>query len=66
MQFRPIKTEADYIAARERIWALMDAEPDTPEENELEVLAILVDAYERKQFPMDTPDLAASVPLPGA
>jgi HTH-type transcriptional regulator/antitoxin HigA len=57
MEFRPIKTEEDYEAAKQRIWALMDAQPNTPEENELEVLAILVDAYERKHFPIEKPRL---------
>ena len=39
-----------------RIDALMDAEPDTKEGDELDVLATLVEAYERNDFPIDSPD----------
>lgn len=53
---KPIKTEADYAAALARIDALMEAEPDTPEGDELDVLATLVDVYESKHFAIDPPD----------
>ena len=53
---RPIRSEADYDAALERIDALMGAKFGTPEGDELDVLATLVDAYEEKRFPMDAPD----------
>lgn len=53
---KPIKTEADHAAALARIDALMDATLDTPEGDELEVLTILVDAYEAKHVPIDPPD----------
>lgn len=51
-----IKTEADYEAALERIEELMDAVPGTPEEDELDVLALLVETYEKKQYPIGMPD----------
>ncbi len=53
----PIKTEADHKAALARIDALMDAKADTPEADELSVLADLVEAYEAKHFPIAPPDL---------
>ena len=34
----------------------MNAQPGTPEGERLDVLATLVEAYERKHFPMDLPD----------
>jgi HTH-type transcriptional regulator/antitoxin HigA len=34
----------------------MSAKPDTDDGDELEVLATLVDAYEVKHFPVDSPD----------
>lgn len=43
-----IRTEADYEAALDRIDALMDAKPGTPEGEELDVLADLVEHYEEK------------------
>lgn len=56
MRIRPIRSEADHNAAVARITQLMGAKAGTAESDELEVLATLVDAYESKQFPMDTPD----------
>ena len=41
----PIKTDADYEAALERVSQLMDALPDTPESDELDILTTLVEAY---------------------
>ena len=34
----------------------MTASPDTPEGERLDVLTTLVEAYERKHFPLDLPD----------
>jgi HTH-type transcriptional regulator/antitoxin HigA len=34
----------------------MNAEANTPEADELDVLATLIEAYEDKRFPMDLPD----------
>ena len=39
----------------------MGAEANTPESDELDVLATLVDAYEEKQFPMDAPDPVTAI-----
>lgn len=51
-----IKTEADYQKALARIDELMDAEPNTPEGDELELLAALVELYEEKEYPINQPD----------
>ena len=56
MRIRPIRSEADYDAAVARITRLMGAKAGTAESDELEVLATLVDAYEAKRFPINTPD----------
>src|SRR6185503_12077796 len=53
---RPIRTEADYDAAVEEIDALIEAKAGTPEADRLEVLAILVDAYEESRFPTAPPN----------
>lgn len=55
MSVKIIKTEADYEAALERIETLMDAAPETPEEDELGVLALLVETYEKEHYPMEMP-----------
>lgn len=56
MDIKPIKNEADYDAALAHIEMLMDAEIDTPEGDELDVLVTLVEAYEAKHHPIDPPD----------
>ncbi len=53
---KPIKTKADYEKALEETYQLMDATPGTPEGDRLEVLSILVELYEDKYFPINTPD----------
>jgi HTH-type transcriptional regulator / antitoxin HigA len=53
MEIRPVHSEEDHAAAVRRIEALWGAEPGTPEEDELDVLATLVDAYEVKHFPIE-------------
>ena len=58
---RPVRTERDYRAAVKRIDALMDAVPGTPESDELEVLATLVDRYETESFAIDAPDPVAAL-----
>ena len=56
MEIKPIHTEADHKAALAEIERLWDAEPGTPEFERFEVLATLVDAYERAQTPILPPD----------
>ncbi len=52
---KPIKTARQHKAALNRIDKLMNAKSGTPEAAELEVLAILVERYEQKMFPLDAP-----------
>jgi HTH-type transcriptional regulator / antitoxin HigA len=61
MQIRPIRTDADHADALRRIDELMDAEPGTPEADELDVLATLVEAYEDRHFPIADPDPLAAI-----
>jgi HTH-type transcriptional regulator/antitoxin HigA len=56
MEIRPIKTEADSDAALRRIETLWGAAPGTPAGDELDVLATLVEAFEREHYPVDLPD----------
>ena len=56
MNIKPIKTDEDYQAALNEIESLMTALPDTPKGEKLDILVTLVEAYERKNYPMDLPD----------
>jgi HTH-type transcriptional regulator / antitoxin HigA len=56
MQIRPIRTEQDYDNALVRIARLMGSPVGTPQGDELDILATLVDAYETKHFAIDAPD----------
>ncbi len=61
MKIKPIRTDADHAAALRRIDSIMDALPGTPEGDELDVLATLVQAYEDRRFPIDDPDPLAAI-----
>jgi HTH-type transcriptional regulator / antitoxin HigA len=54
-KIRAIRTEADYRAALARVDALMDADFGTPEGEELDVLADLIELYEARHVPMGYP-----------
>jgi HTH-type transcriptional regulator/antitoxin HigA len=56
MNIKPIKTEEDNRAALARISEIFDAEPNTPEGDELDVLATLVEAFEEAHYPIAPPD----------
>ena len=56
MYIHPIKTRDDYSNALLRIEALMDALPGTEQGDELDILATLVEAFERSHFPIGSPD----------
>lgn len=56
MKIKPIKTENDYKIALIRLEQLFDAKTGTIESDELDILAILVDEYENKYFPIEAPD----------
>ena len=56
MEIKPIRTKADYRAVLKEVEGLMSARPGSPQGQRLDVLVTLVEAYERKRFPMDLPD----------
>ena len=56
MEPKVIKNEADYEAALAYVAKLMDAEPGTREEEELELFSLLVEQYELEHFPIEPPD----------
>jgi HTH-type transcriptional regulator/antitoxin HigA len=56
MNINPIHSQADYNNALSRIEEIFDAKPGTIEGDELEILGILVDEFEKRHFPIDAPD----------
>lgn len=56
MTIKPIKTKKDYEAALKKIDVLLDAKPNTPNGDLLEILTTLVEAYEQKHFLITPPD----------
>lgn len=56
LNIKTIKIDTDYREALKKVESLMTAEPNTPEGEKLDVLVTLIEAYERKHFPLDLPD----------
>ncbi len=56
MNIVPIKTQRDYRRILKEIENLMTAKRNTPEGDRLDVLVTLVEAWERKHYPLDLPD----------
>jgi HTH-type transcriptional regulator/antitoxin HigA len=56
MNIKPIKTEQDYTNTLSKIESLMNAKPNTPQMDELEILTTLVEAYEEQNYIIDAPD----------
>jgi HTH-type transcriptional regulator/antitoxin HigA len=56
MDIAPLKNRHDYRQALKEIEALMQARRNTPEGDRLDVLVTLVEAWERKHYPLDLPD----------
>ncbi len=61
MNVHPIRTAKDYETALKKIEALFEAEPNTPQGDELEVLATLVEAYEDQHYAIPAPDPVEAV-----
>ncbi|TXK22431.1 hypothetical protein FVR03_23020 [Pontibacter qinzhouensis] len=56
MEVKPIRTEAGYQAALQRIEKLWEAVPGSPEAGELEVLVLLVSRFEQEHYPIEEPE----------
>jgi HTH-type transcriptional regulator / antitoxin HigA len=55
---RPLRSEADYDAAIEEIEHYFENEPkpDTAEADRFDLLALIIEDYERKHWPIDPPE----------
>ena len=56
MKIKPIKTKKDYEQALERLELIFDAKKGTEKGDELEILGMLIDMYEKEKFPIGFPD----------
>lgn len=56
MNIKPIKTKKDYNEVLIRIDKIFDAKPNTKLGDELDILATLVERYEKEHYPIDLPD----------
>jgi len=56
MEIRVIKTEEDYNIALDRLNKIFDATVNSPEGDEAELLAILIEKYEEEHYPIEAPD----------
>ena len=64
MDIAPIKTKRDYHRVLKEIEALMDARRNSPEGDRLDVLVTLVEAFERKHYPLDLPATREASQIP--
>ena len=56
MDIKPIRNERDYELALHRLNEIFDAPAGTPEGDEAELLALLIDHYENEHYPIEAPD----------
>ena len=56
MNIKPIKTDTDYREALKRLDDIFDAPQGTPESDEADILGLLIDEYEKENYPIDAPD----------
>lgn len=56
MTLKVIKTEKDYQKALKRLEVIFDAKKGSKDGDELELLSLLIDNYEKEKYPIDFPD----------
>ena len=56
MNIKLIKTEVDYRMALKRLEVIFDAAIGTPESDEADILGLMIDEYEKKHYPIESPD----------
>ena len=61
MNIKPVRTVKDHKQALARIAELMEAKPGSADEDELDVLSTLVEAWETKRIPIGPPTPIAAI-----
>lgn len=64
-EIRPIRNEAEYDAALREIERYFEREPEpgTPEADRFDLLALVIEDYEDKHWPIETPDPVEAIKL---
>ena len=63
MKLKPIKSEKDYTKALKRLELIFDAELNSAEGDEAEILSMLIENYENQYFPIEAPDPIAAIKI---
>jgi HTH-type transcriptional regulator / antitoxin HigA len=63
VKIKPIKTEEDYRTALKRAAEIWDAQPNTSDADELEVLLPLIEDYEEIHYHIDHPDPVEAIKI---
>ena len=56
MNIKPIRTKKDYEEALNRLEVIFDSKKGTDKGDELEILGMLIENYEKEKFPVGFPD----------
>ena len=56
MNLKPIKTEEDYYMSLKRLEVIFDAPVGTNDSDEADILGLMIDEYEKKHYPIESPD----------
>ena len=56
MNIKPIKSNVDYQKALKRLEVIFDAPVGTQESDEADLLGLMIDDYEKKNYPIEAPD----------
>ncbi len=56
MDIKLIKTEENYQIALEQLYKIFDAAEGTPDSDQADILALLIDEYENIHYPIEAPD----------
>ena len=56
MNIKPIKSKVDYQKALKRLEIIFDATVGIEESDEADLLGLKIDDYEKKNYPLETPD----------
>jgi HTH-type transcriptional regulator / antitoxin HigA len=56
MNIKPIRTKKDYEQALARLEVIFDSKKGTEKGDELEILGMLIENYEKEKFPIGFPD----------
>lgn len=56
MNIKPIKTKEDYQMSLKRLEVIFDAPVGTVESDEADILGLMIDEYEKRHYPIESPD----------